>query len=78
MVRDEDGKQSQVTQVVRDVVLPAEPPPATGDGSVPDDVGYTLQLDLRPGPADLMVGVWDEVGGGESYVFQKVVVGGRS
>ena len=48
MVRDEDGKQSQVTQVVRDVVLPAEPPPATGDGSVPDDVGYTLQLDLRP------------------------------
>jgi len=31
---------------------------------------------LAGGPASLVIGVWDEIGGSESYVYQKVVVGG--
>jgi hypothetical protein len=61
-----------VTRLARDVAVPAAQAASDGAG----DLGYAVELEMRPGPASLVVGVWDEVGGTESYVFQKVVVGG--
>ena len=71
-VGDEQGRASEVTRLERDVAIPAAQA-ADGAGG---DLGYAVELEMRPGPASLVVGVWDEVGGSESYVFQKVVVGG--
>ncbi len=68
-VRDTEGGQSELTRLSRQVDLPREP----ADGN-PEDVGYAVQVDLRTGTQDLMVAVWDEVGGTESYLLQRVEV----
>jgi hypothetical protein len=72
-VRDESDRESKISRLPQEISLPPEEA-AAGTG----DLGYRLELEMRPGPASLVVGVWDEVGGGESYVFQKVIVGGAS
>ena len=77
-VRDGEGRASEVTRLERDIRIPKqalEEQRAAGDVN---DLGYSVELEMRPGPQSLVVGVWDEVGGGESYVYQKVVVGGPS
>ncbi len=71
-VRDAEGRASEVTRLARDVAIPRAQM-AEGQGR---DLGYGVELEMRPGPASLVVGVWDEVGGTESYVHQRVVVGG--
>lgn len=68
-VRDTDGRQSELTRLSRQVDLPLE----SAEGG-PEDVGYAVQVDLRTGTQDLMVAVWDEVGGTESYLLQRVEV----
>ena len=70
-VRDDEGRQSELTRLTRQVDLPLEP----AEGS-PEDVGYAFHVDLRTGTQDLVVAVWDELGGGESYLFQRVEVTG--
>lgn len=77
-VRDGEGRASEVTRLEREVSIPTaalEEQRATGTA---DDLGYAIQLEMRPGPQSLVVGVWDEIGGAESYVYQKVVIGGPS
>jgi VWFA-related protein len=71
-VGDDQGRASEVSRLARDVAVPAAQAASDGAG----DLGYAVELEMRPGPASLVVGVWDEIGGTESYVFQKVVVGG--
>jgi len=71
-VRDEKGRDSEITRLPQEISVPTEGEGAGGD------LGFGVELEMRPGPASLVVGVWDEVGGGESYVFQKVVVGGAN
>jgi len=80
-VRDEDGRESRVSRLAQEIAVPAgDSGQSSGGqgGSDQGDLGYRVELEMRPGPASLVVGVWDEVGGGESYVFQRVVVGGQS
>ena len=38
------------------------------------DIGYGAVLELRPGVPNVAVGVYDEIGGGESFVHKRVVV----
>jgi VWFA-related protein len=71
-VRDDDGRESRVSRLAQEIAVP------TGDEGGHGDLGYRVELEMRPGPASLVVGVWDEVGGGESYVFQRVIVGGAT
>jgi len=74
-VRDGEGRVSELTRLERDVRIPqAELDKQRTAGEV-NDLGYAVELEMRPGPQSLVVGVWDEVGGGESYVYQRVVVG---
>ncbi len=77
-VRDGEDRASEVTRLERDVRIPKQAlEQQQAEGKV-NDLGYSVELEMRPGPQSLVVGVWDEVGGGESYVYQKVVVGGPS
>ncbi len=74
-VRDGEGRSSEVTRLGRDVRIPKQAfEEQKAEGKV-NDLGYSVELEMRPGPQSLVVGVWDEVGGGESYVYQRVVVG---
>ena len=76
--RDGEGRASELTRLERDVRISTaefEKQQAAGDLN---DLGYAVELEMRPGPQSLAVGVWDEIGGGESYVYQKVVVGDPS
>ena len=71
-VRDEEGRTSDVTRVAKDLAIPRQQVVDSEGG----DLGFGVELQMRPGPASLVIGVWDEIGGSESYVYQKVVVGG--
>jgi len=71
-VRDEEGRTSDVTRVAKDLAIPRQQVVDSEGG----DLGFSIELQMRPGPASLVIGVWDEIGGSESYVYQKVVVGG--
>jgi hypothetical protein len=71
-VRDEKGRETEVSRLPQEISVP------TGGEGAGGDLGFSVQMDMRPGPASLVVGVWDQVGGNESYVYQKVVVGGAN
>jgi len=77
-VRDGEGRVSELTRLERDVSIPREAMEQQAAEGEVNDLGYSVNLEMRPGPQSLVVGVWDEVGGAESYVYQKVVVGGPS
>lgn len=70
--RDDEGRNSDVTRLPQEVALPRS---VVEDGEQGGGLGYSFKLDLRPGPGALVVGVWDQVGGGESYVYQRFNVG---
>ena len=69
--RDDEGRSSDVTRLPQEVSVPRSVIEDDENGGL----GYSFKLDLRPGAGALVVGVWDQVGGGESYVYQKFNVG---
>ena len=72
LVQDDEGNLSDLTRLPARIEVPA----AAYEAGHPGDLGYQVELEMKAGPAALVVAVWDEVGGGESYVFQRVEVGG--
>lgn len=60
-VRDDRGRVSEVTRIPHEIMVPDR-------GTPGGDIGYGAQLKVRPGRSSLIVGVWDELGGRESYV----------
>jgi len=71
LVQDEEGRLSDLTRMPAEIDVPA----AAYEAARAEDLGYRVELEMRGGPSSLVVAVWDEVGGGESYVFQRVKVG---
>lgn len=74
-VRDDEGRVSEPTRLERDVRISATEMGQRAAGDDAGDLGYAVELEMRPGLQSLVVGVWDEVGGDESYVYQRVSVG---
>lgn len=66
-VRDDRGRVSDLTHLPHPLAIPL-------DETAPDggDLGIGVNLAVRPGRWTLAVGVWDEIGGGESYVRETV------
>lgn len=71
LVQDEEGRVSDLTRLPAVIEVPVE----AYEAAHAEDLGYRVELEMRGGPSSLVVAVWDEVGGGESYVFQRVTVG---
>jgi VWFA-related protein len=68
-VRDDRGRVSKLTHLPHPLEI------ADGDAAAEGgDVGIGVNVEVRPGAWTLAVGVWDELGGGESYVRQTVEV----
>lgn len=68
-VRDDRGRVSDLSHVPHPVTIPAgEEAPDEGD------LGLGINLEVRPGTWTVAVGVWDEIGGGESYLRETVNV----
>jgi hypothetical protein len=68
-VRDDRGRVSKLTHLPHPLEIPDGE--ADADGG---DVGIGVNVEVRPGAWTLAVGVWDEIGGGESYVSQAVEI----
>lgn len=68
-VRDDRGRVSKLTHLPHPLEIPDGEADAAGG-----DVGIGVNVEVRPGAWTLAVGVWDEIGGGESYVSQAVEV----
>lgn len=68
-VRDDRGRVSELSHIPHPVTLPAgEEAPDGGD------LGLAIHLEVRPGTWTVAVGVWDEIGGGESYLRETVEI----
>jgi len=74
-VRDDEGRVSEPTRLERNVRISAAEMEQRATAGGTNDLGYALELEMRAGLQSLVVGVWDEVGGSESYVHQRVAVG---
>ncbi|HEX2163152.1 MAG TPA: VWA domain-containing protein [Thermoanaerobaculia bacterium] len=69
VVRDDRGRVSKLTHLPHPLTVPL-------DQAAPDesDLGLGIHLEVRPGSWTVAVGVWDEIGGGESYVRERVEI----
>ncbi len=73
VVRDEKGGVSAIHKEAYPVSLtPRQAAAARGQ-----DIGYSVQLEVRGGTASIAAGVWDEVAGTQSFKQERVLVGGR-
>ncbi|MCP4204333.1 MAG: hypothetical protein GY769_20660, partial [bacterium] len=70
-LQDEEGNMSDIHRFPLPVSLPAE---AGGEMADPE-IGYRTNLKVKRGTPKIAVGVWDEVSGTESFVFEHVLVG---
>lgn len=75
-VRDEEGGLSEVMDFEYPVVVPA----AELERARGRELGFLRTLEVRPGVADVAVGVWDELSGADSYVLKtaRLRQGGRA
>ncbi|HEX6203264.1 MAG TPA: VWA domain-containing protein, partial [Thermoanaerobaculia bacterium] len=68
-VRDDRGRVSDLTHIPHPLTIPA-------GGAEPDaaDLGLGINLEVRPGTWTVAVGVWDEIGGAESYLRETIEI----
>lgn len=70
-LQDEKGNMSDIQRFELPVSIPAN---AAGSMKEPE-IGYRANLKVRRGTPKIAVGVWDEVSGTESFVYEHVLVG---
>jgi len=72
-VKDDQGRISDTHEFEYPIVVPL----AKLDEALKGTVGYTTALKIRGGMPHVVVGVWDEISGTDSFVHKQVRVGKR-
>lgn len=70
-LQDEEGNMSDIHRFE----LPVNVASAATGGMKEPEIGYRTNLKVKGGTPKIAVGVWDEVSGAESFVFEHVLVG---
>ncbi len=67
--------ESSKLALVRELPYPLTVPASEMERTLAGEIGYQTSLEIGPGARRVGVGVWDEISGNESFIFQTVIGG---